>query len=65
MKVILNTCQKPALFKHNSGVTQNPTLFKGNKPEVELKCQVKHDTVEISNKPAEKPEPKCEGGNCK
>ena len=57
MKVVLNTSHTPALFKNNSGIT----LFKG-KPEVELKSQVKHDTVEISEKPAEKT---CEGGNCK
>ncbi|MFA7659191.1 MAG: hypothetical protein WCY19_07140 [Candidatus Gastranaerophilaceae bacterium] len=69
MKIVFNCCTKPALFKHNAGVT----LFKGEKPEVEVKPQVKTDsqplaqptadTVEISGKKG--PEVKCEGDECK
>jgi len=37
MKVVFNCCTQPAKYTHNAGVT----LFKGEKPEVEAKSQVK------------------------
>ena len=57
MNVVFNCCPKSLM----SGYQGNPTLFKGDKSEVvELKPQVKQDTVQLSGNS----EQKCEGGAC-
>ncbi len=62
MKVVFNCCTQPAKFSHNAGAT----LFKGEKPEVVVKSQVKPleqptvDTVSLSTKPESKSEVKPE-----
>lgn len=60
MKIVFNCCTQPAKYTHNAGVT----LFKGEKPEVETKAQVKLETTpkeEVVTNPAKstkKPEDK-------
>lgn len=56
MKIVFNCCPKPALFKHNGGMT----LFKGEQPEVKVETKLQplpQDKVEVNSKGAEnKPE---------
>lgn len=56
MKVVFNCCTKPAGC-HNAGVT----LFKGEKPEVEVKSQTKPDNnqaveAQLQTQPQLKPQ---------
>lgn len=44
MKVVSINCTKPADFSHNAGVT----LFRGEKPEVEVKNKVEPQATKVA-----------------